>query len=367
MLTILHVAPHLQAGGTAQMSADLACALQQRGDSRNIIVSPPNELVSQIRAHGVEHRLCRKANLFNIPAEILRIRGIVAHLQPDIVQSYSAESALICTLACRKFKETKPSHIEVITSYPHRDFKRFFHRGSQVFVTISKHLRQVTTERILQKRRRDIKLIPYGVNHLQCYPDYRPDSRDTTRATDAHHNLTLCIPGPITPLHGLENLVPLLKTLEQQGISAHTHIIGDLGKAAPAYVQKLKQLYTEAHVAERISWLGACTDLRDKLSTCDIILSLSHRPASYNRPILEALSLGRPVVGFDHGVVGELLESFLPEGRVAPGDIDGVADTIIQWNTYRPGTITDIPYPYRICDTAESFFHLYESVLRKDN
>jgi len=42
--------------------------------------------------------------------------------------------------------------------------------------------------------------------------------------------------------------------------------------------------------------------------------------ASAHRTVLEALAIGRSVVGWDHGGVGELLGRYYPEGRVALGD-----------------------------------------------
>ena len=155
------------------MAADLACALQQRGDCHNIVVSPANELVSKLRATGAEHRLCFKPNLLNMPAEVLRLRSIISATHPQIIQTYSAESTLLATLACRKLKLAPPICIEVVTAYPRRGISRFFHNGSNAFITISKHLRQVLTDGIFKKRRRDIMMIPYGVNEKQCHPSFR--------------------------------------------------------------------------------------------------------------------------------------------------------------------------------------------------
>ncbi|MBQ4594408.1 MAG: glycosyltransferase [Akkermansia sp.] len=369
MITVLHVSPDLRTGGTAQMAADLACALQQRGDCHNIVVSPANELVSKLRATGAEHRLCFKPNLLNMPAEVLRLRSIISATHPQIIQTYSAESTLLVTLACRKLKVEKPICIEVITAYPRRGISRFFHSGSNAFITISKHLRQILTDGILKKRRRDILMLPYGVNEKQCHPSFRLSADKSeqwrTAQPEAAGKLTLCLPAPISPLHGIEDLAPILTTLLHQGIPVHAYIAGDSRKADSIYTEQLKTKFAQAGLSEHISWMGARPDLREVMCACDIILTLTKAPATYNRPVMEALALGRPVVGYDHGVIGELLETFLPEGRIAPGDTAAVADTIAQWHTYRPSTITEIPYPYRISDTADSCMQLYATMLHK--
>lgn len=369
MLTILHVSPGLHPGGTAQMAADLACALQQRGDSRNIVLSPANELVSRLRASGVEHRLCRQMGILNAPAEIHRLRHLILQLQPDIIQIYSAGAALLTDLACRRLSITKPICVGMLTAYPRRGIRGYFWNTCRSFITISKHLRQVLVDGPIKMRRRDLQLIPYGVNDKQCNPDFRlsADKLEQWRAAhpESDSKLTLCLPAPITPLHGIEDLVTILSTLLHQGIPAHAYIVGDSRVADPVYAEQLKARFAAANLTEHISWLGARPDLREVLCACDITLTLTRQPATYNRPVLEALSLGRPVVGYDHGVVGELLESFLPQGRVAPGDAATVADNIIQWYTYRPDTVTEIPYPYRISDTAESCAKLYQKLIEK--
>lgn len=369
MITILHVSPGMQPGGTAQMAADLACALQQRGDNRNIVLSPANELVSSLRAAGVEHRLCRRTHLLNAPAELHRLRQLILQLEPDIIQVYSPASALLANLACRHLKGKKPACVGVITAYPRRGITRHFWKACHSFITVSKQLRQVLTEGLLKKRRRDVLLIPYGVCENRCFPTFALTAAKAeqwrTAQPESATSLTLCIPAPITPLHGLEDLVPILTTLLHQGIPVHAYIVGDSRKADPVYAEQLKERFATANLSDNISWLGARPDLREILCACDITLTLTRKPATYNRPVLEALSLGRPVVGYDHGVVGELLETFLPQGRVAPGDAAGVADTIIQWHTYRPDTITELPYPYRITDTAESCAKLYQNLIER--
>ena len=61
------------------------------------------------------------------------------------------------------------------------------------------------------------------------------------------------------------------------------------------------------------------------MAVSNVVLSLSERPESFGRTTLEALSLGVPAAGWDHGGVGEILERLYPEGRVPTGDLDALA------------------------------------------
>ena len=109
---------------------------------------------------------------------------------------------------------------------------------------------------------------------------------------------------------------------------------------------------------KQITWLGLRPDLRNVICICDVVLSLARMPASHDRVVLEALSLGRPVAAYDHGAVGEMLDAFLPEGRVDPGDIAGIADRLEQWHAYRPHMQDTLPYPYRLGDTIRGVAEL---------
>jgi glycosyltransferase involved in cell wall biosynthesis len=57
--------------------------------------------------------------------------------------------------------------------------------------------------------------------------------------------------------------------------------------------------------------------MREIYAVSDLVMSLSKKPESFGRTVLEALSLGVPVVGYDHGGVGEILMNLFPQGRVS--------------------------------------------------
>jgi glycosyltransferase involved in cell wall biosynthesis len=73
-------------------------------------------------------------------------------------------------------------------------------------------------------------------------------------------------------------------------------------------------------LTDRVHFLGHRNDLREVMSISDLVLSLSSIPESFGRTVLEALSLGRPVAGFAHGGVGEILQTLYPPGLIDIGD-----------------------------------------------
>lgn len=368
-MKILHYSPRLRAGSPMIMAADLACALQRLG-LENIVVSPTGEHISRLVTAGVRHIFCRRPNLLTAWREIHRIRSIVRRQVPSVLQVYSADAAWIAGLACKRISpRRRPMILGALTGYPRVGTTSVGWHYCDAYTSVSRNLRQaIETSPTLNIKRPWV--IPYGVNDELCYPGYTPanDWRKQWESAHLHTNegkLTLCIPCSITPLHGLEDLVPILTGLLRTGIPAHAYIVADTRHANKAYRSELQQTFNIAHLSEHITWLGARADLRDVLCACDATLSLARQPATWNRAILEALALGRPVVGYDHGVVGEYLTAFLPEGRVAPGDTAAIIDTLTQWRTYSPAPVAEIPYPYKLSDTAETYKTLYNDITSK--
>ncbi len=368
-MKIVHYSPKLRSGGPSAFAADLACALQS-GEIDNIVVSPPCDLISKLNTAGVKHINSRSINLLTAWREIRRIRRIMRNHNPQIIQVYTADAAWVVGMACRRMRPSaRPRIVGALTAYPRLGSPRVGWSHCHVFTAISKHLRTVLDSPGSPLSSKPW-VIPYGINEQHCYPGYTPTTAwleqwRRNNPTAGMDKMSICIPGAITPLHGLEDLVPIMIGLQRTGINSHVFIAGDTRRASRNYVDELKQLFDSAQLSEHITWLGARSDLRDVLCACDVTLTLTRQPATWDRAVLEALALGRPVVGYDHGVIGELMEAFLPEGRVAPGDTATIVDTLSQWNTYSPSPVPGVPYPYRLTDTAETYRKLYQEITTK--
>ena len=366
-MKILHRNPSLKPGGVNELAVDLPRGMQARGTT-NALMSPACDLIGRLTSAQVDHITCRAGGWYSRLAAAKRVRREICSTKPDILQVYTPEAALIAKLACRNIKpKLRPLVVGVVTGFITGRWERWAMRSCDALVFISKYLRNTLTKRGTFPPGAKTWVIPYGVDERLCFPGYSPSANwlEQWRQTQMPrgHSYTICVPAPITPLHGLEDLAPILTTLMHHGLSPIAYLVGDSRKSDPDYLESLRSLFANAQLDERIIWLGARPDLRDVLCACDVALYLSRRPESYNRPILEALSLGRPVLAYDHGVMRELLDSFLPEGRVEPGATKTIAENLLQWHTYRPSMPGEIPYPFRLKDTVESYLTIYSDLL----
>lgn len=84
--------------------------------------------------------------------------------------------------------------------------------------------------------------------------------------------------------------------------------------------------------------------IADAYAASDLILQLSRKPEAFGRTVLEALSVGRPVLGWDHGGVGELLRELQPAGAVAAFDPQALAAGALDLLRDPPAPPAVIPY-----------------------
>jgi glycosyltransferase involved in cell wall biosynthesis len=89
-------------------------------------------------------------------------------------------------------------------------------------------------------------------------------------------------------------------------------------------------------VQENFTFLGHRDDIREIMAKSNIVLSLAKVPEAFGRTALEALSIGVPVVAYNHGGAAEVLSELFPEGKVSPHDINGVVSKVESFYTNTP-------------------------------
>ena len=87
---------------------------------------------------------------------------------------------------------------------------------------------------------------------------------------------------------------------------------------------------------------------------------MSTSPESSRRTVIEALALCRPVLGFAHGGVDELLTELYPAGRVAMGDRSRLAERAAELMRRAPA-IQPLTR-YRLADMQAATLALYQDV-----
>ena len=88
-------------------------------------------------------------------------------------------------------------------------------------------------------------------------------------------------------------------------------------------------------------------------------MSLSTQPESFGRTVLEALAIGTPVIGYDHGGVGEVLRELYADGATPVGDIDQLTARASQLLAHERQLVPAFT-KYRLADSLAQEVDLYE-------
>ena len=95
------------------------------------------------------------------------------------------------------------------------------------------------------------------------------------------------------------------------------------------------------------------------------MLQLSRKPEAFGRTVVEALAVGRPVVGWAHGGVGELLAELQPAGAVAPFDMDALAATVqglLRPSPMLPATMRSAAAAYTLRAMQDATLTIYDEL-----
>jgi glycosyltransferase involved in cell wall biosynthesis len=332
-LTVLQVLPALQSGGVERGTLEVAAALVRAGH-RALVVSAGGALVDTLRKSGAEHiamPLGRKSllTLRFVPA----LRRLLLSQQVDILHVRSRMPAWIAWLAWRGMPAHRRPHLVTTVHglYSVNGYSRIMTCGERV-IAVSDAARRYVLDNYPATEPRRVVTIRRGIDPAEFPSGYTPP-QSWLDAWYADYPFlrgrrVLTLPGRLTRLKGHEDFIDLVAALHEEGLEVHGLIVGYLDPGRAQYINSLRQRIAQRGMNDRITFAGQRTDMRDVYAASDVVLSLSNKPESFGRTVLEALCLGVPVVGYAHGGVGEILQDLYPHGSVATGDMEGLLDTV---------------------------------------
>lgn len=366
-MKIMHLLPSLSSGGVEQVVLELCEGLCAAG-IENVVVSAGGSMVPTIEAARARHitRPIGKKSLFTL-FQVGKTAKLIKAERPDVLHLHSRVPAWVGHLACRKLApKDRPAIVSSFHGFHSvNGYSAIMAKGDKI-IAVSRCMREHILENYPKTPDKSIVVIPNSVDAAKFNPEYQPSQEwwDKWQADypELKGKFTLCLPGRITRLKGAPHLGPILKYLHNKGIPAHAVIVGETKKGKEGYRDEVQAGFAAEGVAEHVTWTGHRRDLADVLCACDVTLSLTLQPESFGKTTLEALSLGRPVAGYEHGGVGEQLEQFLPEGMIPAGDTEAMAQLLEKWYTKRPVPKTPVPAPYRRTDMIQAHINLYKEL-----
>lgn len=363
LLTVVQLIPALHSGGAERSVLEVARALVQAGH-RSVVVSAGGRLVQRLEAEGSEHvtlDLGRKS--LGTLGRLGALRRLLRELQPDIVHARSRLPAWLGWWAMQGM-HPRPHFVTTVhgLNSPGR-YSSIMLRGEKV-IAVSQTVRDYVLSHYRWLEPGRVRVIPRGIDPAAFPYGHRPDDAWTKAFFAEYPALTgaplLTLPGRGTRLKGHQAAIELLADLKRRGIEARLLLLGVIEPGREAYAEELRELIRIRGVTSQVVLTPQRDDVRDVYAVSALILQLSNKPESFGRTVIEALSLCRPVLGYAHGGVGELLAELYPAGRVPPNDRERLVERAAELLRVAP-PISPLQR-YRLIDMQQAALALYEEI-----
>jgi glycosyltransferase involved in cell wall biosynthesis len=333
-LTVLQILPALESGGVERGTLEVGKYLVEQGH-RSIVISAGGRLVEQLQREGSEHLAwdVGRKSLLTPPRYVGRLRRLLRGEKVDILHIRSRMPGWVAYLA---WKGMDPEHRPHLVSTVHgmysvNAYSAVMTKGEAV-IAVSETVRQYVLDHYPKVEVDRVKLIYRGVDREQYAYGFQPSAQWLEAWRGQYPDLAgkqlLTLPGRITRLKGHEDFLGLIADLKQTHPAIHGLIVGGAEPAKQAYLDELQSLTTRLGIDSHVTFTGQRSDLREIMAISRLVLSLSTQAESFGRTVLEALSLGIPVCGYNHGGVGEQLHALLPDGMLPLGDKQALCKTV---------------------------------------
>ena len=330
-LTVVQLLPDLDAGGVERSTLEIADALVRAGH-RAIVVSAGGRLVPQLQTLGAEHvtlAIGRKSPW--VLRHVQPLRRLFADQQVDIVHARSRLPAWLARFALGGMPAATTPHFVTTVhglNSPSR-YSRVLATGERV-ICVSDTVRAHVLHHYPDIDPARLHVIPRGIDPAD-FPRASADDAIAARERIAAEWPQLGGPGPLlllpgrgTRLKGHADALHLLVELRRSGSDARLWMVGARQAGRDAYLAELEGLARDLTIDDAIALTPPTHGIVEAYAASDLVLQLSRKPEAFGRTVLEALAVGRPVLGWAHGGVGELLREWQPAGAVQPFDADAL-------------------------------------------
>jgi glycosyltransferase involved in cell wall biosynthesis len=326
-MKIIQILPELNAGGVERGTLEVAAHLVRHGHE-SIVISNGGRLVAELEQAGSRHiQLPVHRKALAALGQIPRLRKIFVAEKPDLIHLRSRLPAWLAWLAWQSMdRRERPRLVTTVHGfYSVNAYSAVMTRGEAV-IAVSESVRDYVLKNYPKTDPARVRVIHRGVDPAGYPYGFVPSGAWLAEWQAGHPmlegRLLLLMPARLTRWKGQQDFIRLIARLVELGQPVHGLLVGEPHPKKLAFLNELKELVATLGVAENVSFLGHRRDLREIMAISALVYSLSTDPEAFGRVALEALALGKPVVGYNHGGVAEQLQVIFLDGRVPVGDVD---------------------------------------------
>ncbi|GMU44916.1 MAG: glycosyltransferase [Xanthomonadales bacterium] len=345
--TVVQLIPTLGPGGAERSTMEVARALVA-AQHRSVVISGGGRWVTRLKAEGSEHiKLAIGSKSLALLATLFRLRSQLRRIEPDVVHVRSRLPAWLLRFALVGLKP-RPAVVSTVHGLNSVSaYSRIMTHAERV-IAVSRTAAEFLLQHYPGLDPARLRVISRGADPAEFPPQHRATESwrraffDELPALAGGRLLTL--PGRGTRLKGHADAIELLARVRQAGVDARLLLLGVAEGKRAGYLDELRQVAREHGVFPYVALTATRGDVRDVYAASDLVLQLSTRQESFGRVVAEALLVGRPVLGYDHGGVGELLRQLYPAGLVPVRDLDAAtARTLALLRAAPPVPVERVP------------------------
>ncbi len=328
--TVLQVLPALNTGGVERSTIEVAEAIVNAG-GRALVVSSGGNMVHEITRVQGEHiqMQVHSKNPFIIFNNIARLVNLIKDHEVDVVHVRSRAPAWSAYFAAKQTE--KPLVVTFhgtysIGNFLKRKYNSIMTSGDRIIANsrfIAGHMRRIYGVPVNK-----IRVIHRGVDLSRFDPQKISAERvvalaNKWRLEDGHP--VIMLPGRLTRWKGQTLFIDAIKRLNRRDICCL--LVGD-AQGRDGYRKELETMVEHLDLGEIVRIVDHCDDMPAAYMLSDVIVSASTDPEAFGRVVIEAQSLGRPVIATAHGGAQETVIENETGWLVPPSNVAELAKTL---------------------------------------
>ncbi len=359
MITILHTESSTGWGGQENRTLQECIGLKKLGARAIILCQPESVLGKRALAEGVEVRTRAMRKSYDLSA-IRYILKLIKTEKIDVISTHSGRDSLLAGIAGRlsgkKPRIVRTRHLALpITSrityslLPHK------------VVTVSEYVRQYLIKEGVSPEK--ILAVPTGIDLNRFDPEKIVDGlrQELKLGQDIPIVGTIAILRYRKGHHILLDSVPLVAEKIPQAV----FVFAGNGPQKENIINKIQSM----GISDRIFMLGLRSDIPEILKSIDLFV-LPTLQEALGTSFLEAMAMGKPVIGTNVDGVGEVIENGRNGYLVEPNNPSALAETIIKALQDKDGARTMgiegrkmVRQNYTVEKMYKSMYALYSSLM----
>lgn len=325
-------------GGAERSLLEIIDALKVRGVETYVTLPSYGPLVEELKNRGIVFQIfpyrwwvSKRSPFWKRIARTILNFVMVIPLAVGIVRH---RCEIICTntitvclggLAARLVRRP---HVWYIREFGYEDHKLTYDLGTKLSLKLIELLSSVcivNSEAIARKYRefipeQKLKVVYQAVN----IPDFFKMDPKSSQMWDSKAGIRCVIVGVLQESKGQEDAIRAIDRLVKGGIEAELYIVGS---GDPEYEKYLRNLTMESGLGHRIKFVGYTESVFSFMQNADVALMCS-RYEAFGRVTIEAMKIGKPVVGARSGGTSELIRDGFNGFLYRSGDCKELAEKV---------------------------------------